>query len=506
MAVPTPDDVRGLAEQLAAEFTQEQQHAFLGAVLADRSAAFLDGALRVPQPMVGDAPAHVRGFRVRLDLVGAKPPVWRRLELPGDLALDGLHVVIQAAFGWLDGHLHRFRTGSDHRSPYFVTPFDVEEGEDGVLEETVRLDRLLTEKGDRLWYEYDFGDGWDHVLTVEAVTDEPPAEVRCTAGRMACPPEDCGGIWGYTELAAWVRGGCDPSSVPPPFEDADHARDWLPLDWHPDRFDVEEATTALKAALAAPVPVTEELAGLLEQLERRGNRRLTEVLARPMSHAAVEVSEADAARLIEPYVALLNVIGDGVRLTTAGYLPPALVEQLAERTGVIGWWIGKANREDLTWPIGQLRDSARALGLVSVRKGKLAPTVVARRCRDQPLALWRHIVSRLPVGRTEFDRQAGWLALAVVGSGIPSEEWEGEIRTVLLGLGWRVEGSPFLDLFAVENPTLDVLKLLSGESHRGRLTGSDSAVAATARAVTTPDKQRNDPTRAPLSSGNSLEP
>lgn len=489
MIVPTPDDVRRLAEQLAAELSPEQQQTFLGAVLADRSAAFIDSAFRVREPTVGDAPAQVRGFRVRLDLVGAKPPVWRRLELPGDLALERLHLVIQAAMGWLDGHLHRFRTGSDHRSPYFVTPFDVEEGEDGVLEDGVRLDQVLAVKGDRLWYEYDFGDGWDHVLAVEAVTDESPAEASCTAGRMACPPEDCGGIWGYTELAAWVRGGCDPSAVPSPFEDADHARGWLPPDWHPDRFDVEEANTTLIAALASPVPVTGELSALLEQLERRGNRTLTQVLARPMSHAAAEVSAADAARLIEPFVVLLDVIGEGVQLTSAGYLPPVLVESLAQRTGVTSWWIGKANREDLTWPVAQLRDSARALGLVSVRKGRLAPTAVARRCSDQPLALWRHLVSRLPVGRTEFDRQAGWLALAVAGSGNPTDEWRREIRTLLLGLGWRVEGRPFLDHFAVDNPTLDVLELLAGQTHRDQLTGSDYTVAATARAAIGPPNQ-----------------
>ncbi|MFC9768600.1 hypothetical protein [Rhodococcus jostii] len=172
-----------------------------------------------------------------------------------------------------------------------------------------------------------------------------------------------------------------------------------------------------------------------------------------------------------------------MRLTSAGYLPPALVEQLAERTGVAGWWIGKATREDLTWPVAQLRDSARALGLVSVRKGRLAPTTLARRCRDQPSALWRQILSRLPAGRIEFDRQAGWLALAVVGSGIPAEEWTSEIRNLLLGIGWRVEGSPVLGLAAVVSPTLDVLELLSGKTHRGRLTGMDPAVAATARVV-----------------------
>ena len=141
--------------------------------------------------------------------------------------------------------------------------------------------------------EYDFGDDWDHVLAVEAVLDEPPAEVRCTGGRMACPPEDCGGIWGYTELAAWVRGGCDPSSVPPPFDDAGHARDWLPLDWHPDRFDVDEANTALAAAVgekrraASPSPTAPRRAGSAELAQSAAPRP---GLVSPVEHARALVA------------------------------------------------------------------------------------------------------------------------------------------------------------------------------------------------------------------------
>ncbi|WP_338020964.1 plasmid pRiA4b ORF-3 family protein [Rhodococcus sp. YH1] len=481
----TSDDARRRAEQLMAALPPQQHQAMVDAIRADGAAAWLDDMLGTPDPVVGEAPARLRGFRVRLDLVGAKPPVWRRLELPGDLTLDRVHVVIQAAMGWLDGHLHRFRTGSDPRSPHFVTAFDVEDGDDGVLESTVRLDQLLTGTGDRLWYEYDFGDGWDHVLAVEAVLDEPPTAVRCTAGRMACPPEDCGGMWGYAELAAWVRGGCDPSSVPPPFDDLDHARGWLPLGWHPDRFDPADATAAVAAAMAAPVPVAEELAALRAHLERHGDPTLTQLLARSAAHPVVEVGEADAAHLLEPYRVLLDLIGDGVRLTSAGYLPPTLVEHLADRTGLTGWWIGKANREDLTWPLAQLRTSARALGLLRVRHGRLTPTTLARRHRDRPLALWQHIVSRLPVGRTEFDRHAGWSALAVVASGLPAEHWHTEIRAVLLALGWRVDGRPSLAP-AVASPTLDVLELLAGTTRHGRLTGPRPAVAATARTVIGP--------------------
>jgi len=79
--------------------------------------------LQSAEPALLSSPTEVRGFRVRLDLHGAKPPVWRRLELPGDLTLPRLHDVIQAAMGWTDSHLHRFRTGSNIRSPYFVTTF-----------------------------------------------------------------------------------------------------------------------------------------------------------------------------------------------------------------------------------------------------------------------------------------------------------------------------------------------------------------------------------------------
>ncbi len=483
MIVTTSDDARRHAEQVIASLTPQQQQDILQVLLEDGAQAWLDDALHIPDPVVGNVPARTRGFRVRLDLIGSKPPVWRRLELPGDLTLDRVHVAIQAAMGWLDSHLHRFRTGSDPRAPYFVTPFDVEEGEDGVLEGTVRLDQLLTGPGDRLWYDYDFGDGWHHVLQVEAVLDEPPAEVRCTTGRMACPPEDCGGMWGYAELAAWVRGGCDSTSVPSPFDTADDARDWLPLEWHPDRFDVAETSAAIAAAMLAPVPVPDELAALRTRLEHRGDPTLTHLLERAATHPVVEVDDSTAAQLLEPYLELLDVIGDGVHLTAAGYLPPAVVEPLADRTGVTGWWIGSANREDLTRPLARLRASARALGLIGVRKGRLTPTALARRSRHQPVALWQHIVSRLPIGRTDFDRQAGWAALAVVASGTPADEWNNEIRALLLGLGWRVADRPSFATIAVDSPTLEVLEFLAGRARSGRVTGLHPAVAATARAA-----------------------
>ncbi len=386
-----PTDVQHLVKQLMGGRSLEENKALLDALMSGQVSSIFEKLQTNQEPTLLPIPTEVRGLRVRLDLHGAKPPIWRRLELPGDLTLPRLHDVIQAAMGWYDSHLHRFRTGSDHRSPYFITDFDLDEGEEGLLENDVRLDQILAANGDQLWYEYDLGDGWDHKLVVEEVLDSPPDTAHCTAGRMACPPEDCGGIGGYEEIVEWVRSGYDDDRFPPGFEDAEHGHSWLPLDWHPDRFDLEETNAALAVAVAEPIGVTDELAALADQLERRGIRALRQLLGRPFSHGPTDVSDAEAARLTETYRIFLDVIGDGVPLTAAGYLKPALVEQIAERTGISDWWIGKANREDQTYPVADIRSTARALGLVSVRKGRLGPTAAVKRCGDDPQALWRHL-------------------------------------------------------------------------------------------------------------------
>jgi len=478
--VADPKDVERLAKQLVADSSPEEVRALLDALMSGQVSSISEKLERDQAPTLLPAPTEVRGFQVRLDLHGAKPPIWRRLELPGDLPLPRLHDVIQASMGWTNSHLHRFRTGRDRYSPYFVTDFDVEEGDDGTLEDAVRLDQLVADEGDELWYEYDFGDGWDHRLVVEQVLEEPPP-ARCTGGRMACPPEDCGGIGGYDELAAWVRSGYE--ELPGVFDDAEHAHDWLPVDWHPDHFDVDEANAALATALAEPVAVTGELAALAEDLDRRGIRLLREVLGRPLSHGPTEVTDDEAGRLTETYRIFLDIVEEGIALTTAGYLPPVVVEQIAERSGIAGWWIGKANREDHTPPVAQVRDTARALGLVSVRKGQLSPTAAATRCKN-PQALWSHIVGRLPLGTKDAERQAGLMALAVAASGAPAQEWRDQISQLMLALGWS-SGYDRYALPPANSATLDVLHLLAGAARArwGETKGVDLAVAATARAA-----------------------
>lgn len=233
-----PEDVDAFVRQLLASAPRAA------------GAPSFDFAMTRPDPVLLRRPGRVRGFRVRLDLRDVKPPVWRRLVLPGDIGLLRLHEVIQAAMGWTNSHLHQFRTGADRRSPSFVTEFDLSEGDDGILEDDVRLDQIVASPGDALWYAYDFGDGWDHVLKVEQVLPDPPTQVKLLAGRRACPPEDVGGPWGYRGVAAWVESGYDPDLLPDQFDDQAHARDWLPLDWHPATFDLNETQESIRQAEA----------------------------------------------------------------------------------------------------------------------------------------------------------------------------------------------------------------------------------------------------------------
>ena len=141
-------------------------------------------------PQDGAAPV----YRLRIDLKGAKPPIWRRVEVPGDLTLSALHDVIQTVFEWEGYHLHVFETGFGDFGDGDV---DLGHGLDG----DVTVEQILAGPGAKLTYVYDYGDYWEHVVRVER-TDPSDAEVhypRCTGGRRAAPPEDCGGLWEYQE-------------------------------------------------------------------------------------------------------------------------------------------------------------------------------------------------------------------------------------------------------------------------------------------------------------------
>jgi Plasmid pRiA4b ORF-3-like protein len=174
--------------------------------------------------------------RLKVTLRGSKPPIWRRFEVPSDVTLARLHAIIQLGFGWEDCHLWVFETLSGR---YGSSDPDLEIRS----AESRKLSEVADWPGDKFRYEYDFGDGWEHDIVVEAVQPAEPGVVypRCIAGRRACPPEDCGGIRGYYKLLNTLAN--------PRHESHEQILRWLgissPADFDPDRFDLEEASRYL---------------------------------------------------------------------------------------------------------------------------------------------------------------------------------------------------------------------------------------------------------------------
>jgi hypothetical protein len=156
---------------------------------------------RRPEP--GDAAT----YQVKIGIRGAKPPIWRRLRLPADTTLADLHHVVQAAFGWTDSHLHHFV--DDHGRRY--TPADYESWDDNAADEALTMLRdVVRQVGDKIRYEYDFGDSWEHDIVVEDVFTDRTSQAVCIGGRRAGPVEDSGGIWGYSELCEAVADRTHP--------------------------------------------------------------------------------------------------------------------------------------------------------------------------------------------------------------------------------------------------------------------------------------------------------
>jgi pRiA4b ORF-3-like protein len=175
-------------------------------------------------------------LQVRITLADvADPPVWRRVLIPSAYPLDRVHTMIQAAMGWQNYHLHAFRLGDESYAA--ADPDD----ELGYLDESkFRLGDLLA-RADRIDYEYDFGDGWDHTLDIEArtVARDGIAYPACAAGEGACPPEDCGGSYGFAEFKAVLAG--------PPSSERTELLRWAGGDYDPERFDLSAANTAVAA-------------------------------------------------------------------------------------------------------------------------------------------------------------------------------------------------------------------------------------------------------------------
>ena len=168
----------------------------------------------------------------KVTLRDTKPPIWRRLLMPGEMTLGDLHQAIQAAMGWDDAHLHAFDiAGREYGDPDSV---------DGVAdEERLSLNAVLKSGVRRFIYTYDFGDNWEHTVLIERPRRplEAGSYPACIAGQRHCPPEDCGGSWGYQDLLAVLADPTHP--------DYPERVEWVGEDFDPEEFSVDVANARL---------------------------------------------------------------------------------------------------------------------------------------------------------------------------------------------------------------------------------------------------------------------
>ena len=176
-------------------------------------------------------------FCLRVELDGIVPAIWRRIWIEGNVSLIKLHHTIQAAMGWTDAHLHEFQIGGTT----YATP-DSEDWPERIIvdERGVQLHKALNGTS-RFGYMYDFGDSWQHTITIDKVVPLPEHPRGCgyvDAGERACPPEDAGGSHGYQEFL-------DQFARNPKQKEVREFLRWAGQDFDPDRFDRHAANAAL---------------------------------------------------------------------------------------------------------------------------------------------------------------------------------------------------------------------------------------------------------------------
>jgi hypothetical protein len=184
-------------------------------------------------------------FLFKIQIKGiTQPPVWRKVLVPVQFSFAQFHEVIQMAFGWQDYHLFQFSPHGfgNHPTIGILDPENEWEEEEIVDCETIELNKIFKKEGQKFTYIYDFGDHWQHQITLEKIIDNDLLKADCVDGKGACPPEDCGGISGYESLKEILRY--------PKHEEYEDMIAWLEIDeneiWDAKYFDLEEAKEAVR--------------------------------------------------------------------------------------------------------------------------------------------------------------------------------------------------------------------------------------------------------------------
>ncbi len=174
-------------------------------------------------------------FQIKISLDNAKPSIYRTILVEPDTTFIDFHHIIQISMGWDSYHMYQFETGD-----YTIAEPDEFIDIESIDPASLTINEVLKKSGDRIKYEYDFGDGWMHTIQLEKTI---PFQLNkkyptCIRGKRSCPPEDCGGIWGYENLKEVIK-----DKKHPEYKDT---IEWVGIDFDPDYFDLEYVNEVLE--------------------------------------------------------------------------------------------------------------------------------------------------------------------------------------------------------------------------------------------------------------------
>lgn len=189
-------------------------------------------------------------YQIKVSLEQSQPPIWRRLLVQPKISFIDLHFIIQGAMGWENAHLFMFYDGKKYAGTKIGVPYEDDFfGEEMLDAEKTLINSFLKVPKDKLVYEYDFGDSWGHTILLEKILEDTilPKAI-CVKGAGACPPEDCGGIFGYYHMMEQVnkKGSKEGAEF----------REWLGMGkgetWDFLDFELDEANMAIQEYLNDP--------------------------------------------------------------------------------------------------------------------------------------------------------------------------------------------------------------------------------------------------------------
>ena len=181
-----------------------------------------------------------KAYQLKITLEGLDPPIWRRVQVTGNMTLGDLHCVVQSVMNWENCHFHEFEVRGNRFSSA-QSGLDEMFGDVGD-EDAMCLADLNLRKGSKLTYTYDFGDSWEHLIEVEATLDRDPEAGYpvYVDGQYAGPPEDVGGVWGYADMMIALQDETDPEH--------EHWKEFFP-DWDGYSLDEDRIRARLRKVL-----------------------------------------------------------------------------------------------------------------------------------------------------------------------------------------------------------------------------------------------------------------